>query len=431
MPSHFSFMPRFVLPLVLILLASGQPLLMGEPLKISLVADAALLINADTGAVLYEKNARTQFYPASITKIGTALYALKKRGSNLDDVLTADQESVASVTAEQKVRSNYKLPAYWQEVGGSHIGIKTGEKLSLRDLLYGMMVASGNDAANVISQYVSGSIPTFVAEMNAYLKEIGCKDTCFLNPHGLHHPDHKTTAYDMALMTREAMKNQTFREIVSTVRYTRPKTNKQEPTTLVQTNRLLRSGQYYYSKAIGVKTGSHSKALNTFVGAAQNEGRTLIVVLLHNKERNDNFKDAIALFEAAFKQPKVQRILLRAGSQKYAIKVDGAVKPVQAYLKDNISIEYYPAEEPQVKAMVFWDKLVLPIAKDQKIGELRVVTSEGAVLQSVPVYAQDEVKESWINWFGSYFSMTAPWLKWGGILVGLLVLIGFVLRFKR
>ena len=422
---------RFVFTTLMLALSISHPNLFGEALKISMTADAALLINADTGAVLYEKNAKVQYYPASITKIATALYALKKRGANLDDVVTAEQDSVASVTAEQKVRANYKLPAYWQEVGGSHIGIKVGEKLTLRDLLFGMMVASGNDAANVISQHVSGSIPIFVTEMNAYLKEIGCKDTCFLNPHGLHHPDHKTTAYDMATMTREALENPLFREIVSTVRYTRPKTNKQESTTLVQTNRLLRSGQYYYSKAIGVKTGHHSKALNTFVGAAQQDGRTLIAVILHNKERNDTFKDAIALFEAAFKQPKVQRVLLRAGSQKYALKVDGAVKPVQAYLKDDISIEYYPAEEPQMKALVFWDKLSLPIAKDQKIGELRVTTPEGAILQSVPVYAKDEVKESWINWLGSYFSVTAPWLKWTGILIGILVLIGFMLRFRR
>src|SRR6185437_6437502 len=143
-----------------------------------------------------------------------------------------------------------------------------GEEMPLKEYLYGMMVRSGNDAANVIAEYVSGSIPTFMQELNDYLKQIGCLNTTFCNPHGLHHPDHKTTAFDMALLTREAMKNPVFREIVSTVRHKRPKTNKRPAAVLVQTNRIIKSGtQYYYPKAIGVKTGYHSRAQNTLVAA--------------------------------------------------------------------------------------------------------------------------------------------------------------------
>ena len=190
----------------------------------------------------------------------------------------------------------------------------------MRTLLEGMMVVSGNDAANVIAQGIGPSIPGFMDELNAHLKQIGCTQTRFLNPHGLHDPNHQTTAYDLALMTAEALKNPVFCEIVSKPRFIRPKTNKQEATALLQSNRLLRPGKYYYSKAIGVKTGYHSKAKSTFVAASKWEGRTLIAVLMGYKERGEMFEDAIQLFEKAFNQPRVQRRYLKAGPQTFSLK---------------------------------------------------------------------------------------------------------------
>lgn len=371
--------------------------LQSEPLKVSVAADSALLINADTGAILYEKKAHVSQYPASVTKIATALYALKKKGGNLDEIAIADQESIGSVTEEVKARSNYKIPAYRMVVGGSHIGLKRGEAMSLRDLLYGLLIASGDDAGNVIAHHISGSIPTFMDEVNLYLKEIGCQNTHFLNPHGLHHPDHKTTAHDMAIIARECLKDPIFCEMVSTVRYTRPKTNKQEATTWVSTNRLLRQGQFYYPKAIGVKTGHGSPALNTFVGAARHEGRTLILVLLHTKERSDIFADSIKLFQAAFDQKKVERTLVKAGPQKYALKLDGVGKPIATYVRDPLIVQYYPSEEPQFKAILAWEQLNLPITKDQRVGEIRILDNRGNLLQSVPLLAQEELSLSWMD----------------------------------
>lgn len=409
--------------------------LFSTPLKVSVAADAALLMNADTGAVLYEKNAKTLYYPASITKIATALYALHKKGDHLDDIVIVEQDCVTAITPDQKRRSQYKKPAHWLETDGMHIGIKAGEEIIFKDLLYAMMVASANDAANSIAQYVSGDVPTFIEELNAYLKTIGCKDTRFLNPHGLHHPEHKTTAYDMAIMTKEALKNPVFREIVSTVRYTRPETNKQESSTLVQTNKLLRNGQYHYSKAIGVKTGHHSHALQTFVGAAEHDGRTLIAVLMRGKERNDIFKDTANLFETAFKQSKMRKTLLQAGPQAYTLKLERAEKPIKTYLKENVMLEYYPAEEPQIKAMIFWDKVSLPIAKDQRVGELRILAVDGqVVLKSAAVYSVEEVKGSWLNIFYRFFSFFGHFstlFKWMFAICAVCILSGLSLLFRR
>ncbi|HEV8051275.1 MAG TPA: serine hydrolase, partial [Parachlamydiaceae bacterium] len=264
-----------------LLLILTQPLsAKADKLALSVNAEAAILMNADAGAILYEKNAHNLHYPASTLKIATALYALQKVADKMDVMIAADQDCIGTVKEEAIRKSNYTLPSYLLIPDGSHIGIKRGEILSLRDLFYGMMVASGDDAANVIAKYTSGTIPQFIAEMNSYVKQLGCHSTTFYNPHGLHHPKQQTTAFDLATLTREALKNPVFCEMIGTVRYTRPKTNKQEPSTLVQTNRLLRTGPYYYPKAFGVKTGYYSLAGNNLVAAAKDGDRTLIAVVM-------------------------------------------------------------------------------------------------------------------------------------------------------
>ena len=380
-----------------------------QPLKINTSAESVVLMNADTGVILYEKNAHAPQFPASITKIATASLALKKKGDALNTSVVAEQESIASITPDAKRKANYKNPAYWVEMGSSHIGIKKGEELTFKTLLYGLMLASANDAANVIAQYVSGNIPEFVKEMNVYVESLGCKNTHFCNPHGLHHPDHKTTAYDMALITQDALRNPLLREIVSTVKYTRPKTNKQEATTMVQHNRLLKKGPYNYSKAFGVKTGYTSLSHHTFVGAAQNEGRTLIAVVLNAKESGDTFQDTINLFDAAFKESKVERTLVAQGPQKVTLQVASVTKPIPTYVKNPITVKYYPSEEPKLKAVVTWEKTQLPVNKDDHVGLIQITGADGKVMYSTSLYASEDAETKW---------------DYGALLIGALVLFG-------
>lgn len=376
----------------------------GATLDISIDAESAILINADTGAILYEKNAHAKMFPASITKIATALYTLHVYGDKLDTPITAEHDSVAWVSKEAKKRSNYTLPPHWLEPDATHMGIKKGEILTLGDLIHGMLISSANDASNVIAHYIGGSVPRFMAEVNAYLKELGCQNTNFCNPHGLHHPDHMTTAYDMSLIAREAMKYPMFRDVVKTVRYTRPQTNKQQPTTLIQGNRLLRKGKLYYPKAVGIKTGWTSDAKNTLVAAAEHKGRTLISVQIKVKERENLFKNAKTMFEAAFSQALVQRVLLKSGPQKYVLKHPEASKPVKTYLNKDICVDFYPAEEPQLSCKLHWHKLHPPIAKDQHVADLQIASSHGKSVQSVPLYSVTDVNESWISWAKNIFS---------------------------
>lgn len=360
---------------------------------IELHAEAAILMNAESGKVLFEKNSRDVRYPASITKIATALYTLKMKEGDLDQMIIADQDAIGAISSAAKKRAQYRTPPHWLEIGSSHVGIKSGEQMSLRDLLYGMMLMSGNDAANVIAQYVGGTIPEFVERLNVYLKDLGCCDTHFVNPNGLHHPNHVTTAYDMALITQEAMKHPIFRQIVRTVQYTRPQTNKQAPSPWIQMNKLLRQGPYFYPQAIGVKTGYTSDAKQTLVGAAEKNGRMLISVILGCAKANEKFADSITLFNIAFEESLVQRTFVDASQRIFSCHLPNASHSLSAVLKENIAISYYPSEQPKMKAQLQWHVLTLPILAGQHVGDVQMIdVDRQTVAATYALYALEKVE---------------------------------------
>ncbi len=418
------------LKLILILPLFIFSILESASLDVEVQADSAILINADTGTILFEKNAKKKQYPASLTKIATAIYTLKLRSNKLDKILKAEHDDVAWVSDDEMKRSNYTLPSYWLTPGVTHIGIKKGEELSLGDLLYGLMLASGGDAGNVIARYIGGTIPVFMRDVNVYLKEIGCHDTHLTNPHGLHHPKQLSTAYDMALLTQEALKHPTFREIVKTVRHPRPQTNKQKPSTFIQGNRLMRRGKYYYSKAIGVKTGYHSLAKNNLVAAAKDGNRTLIAVIMKSPGREAVFTDAIKLFKAAFNEKKVKKRVLAAGPQRTALSIKGTMKKLKTYLKEDVIFNYYPAEEPNIKCLLAWDDLSLPVKKDQRVGELAFQDEKGKVIRREPLFAQQEVNYHFLHRL--HQAMKGKLLfKCIGILLAILFVTGLLYELRK
>lgn len=412
-------MKKYIFFLIFVSIFSGGN---AKPLQVTVGAEAAILMNADTGAILFEKQPYDLHYPASTTKIATALYVLHHK-KDLNAMVKASQEALATVTQEAKRKSGYKIPSYWQEPDGTHIGLKKDEELSVLDLLKGLMICSGNDASNVLAEHAEGTVPQFIEKLNPFLKELGCKNTNYTNPHGLHDPQHQTTAYDLAIMTKEALKDPIFREIVSQTRFLRPKTNKQKAVTLLQSNRLLRQGKYYYPKAIGVKTGNHSKAKKTFVGAAKSNDRTLIVVLLKNQDRDMMFKDAIKLFDAAFNQPKVHHVLLKAGPQKFEKLLQKGNRKLQTSLSEDLSLDYYPAEDPKAKCLLYWGVLQLPIQKDQPVAELHLVSADGKMLKKATLLAAEGVGYSWPhNWIKA---MVDHWVL---VVVGVLFLLFILYR---
>jgi len=260
-------------------------------------ARAVIIVDGDNDEVLYDFHAHERMYPASITKIMTSLVvldAVDKGELTLDTLVTASAQAV-------------DLP--WDS---STAGIKAGEQLSVLNLLYCDLLPSGNEACNILSEAVAGTSAQFVALMNAKAQELGMNDTHFANPHGLHDPEHYTTAYDIYLMARAAMANETFRTIVRSPSHTLPATNLQEERTIFSSNGFLSNfyagAGYTYSKAIGIKTGYTGEAGRCLATAAVDElGRTFYCVVLGTEDVVDesgrhyqSFSEAKRLLEWAF-----------------------------------------------------------------------------------------------------------------------------------
>ena len=255
----------------------------GWPQGPQIEAEAAVVMDADTGAFLYSKNMDRKEYPASITKIMTALVAIEN--ADLSCKIKFSEDAV------------YNL-----EEGSSHVGIQVGEVLSMRRALYGLMLESANDVANGIAEKVGGSISGFADMMNAKAAELGCVNTHFTNPHGLQDENHYTCARDMALITQAALKHPTFRKIAGTTTYTCPKTNKvaDERYWYNHNQMIQENAEYYYEGCFGGKTGFTSDALNTLVSYAERDGRTLICVELHVNGKDKAYSESHAMLDYAF-----------------------------------------------------------------------------------------------------------------------------------
>lgn len=235
----------------------------GWPQGDAIESDAAICMDGNTGAVLYGKNIEKQEYPASITKIMTVLLALEN--GNLDDTVTFSENAVYSI-----------------EYGSAHLGLTEGEELTLEQCLYGIMLASANEISNAVAEHIGGSVEKFADMMNQKAEELGCVNTHFVNPNGLHDDNHYTCAYDMALITQAAMKYDKFREIIHTQEYSYPETNLvKEKRYFANHHGMLMDESRAYDGFIGGKTGYTDEAWNTLVSTAERDGMLLISVVLH------------------------------------------------------------------------------------------------------------------------------------------------------
>ncbi len=381
------------------------------PLKVHVDAKAALVMNAKTGAILYEKKGDEMQYPASLTKIATLLYALEKKKGNLDEVISCPSYCLKRIHSNVKVAHDYQDPAYWLEPDGTHFWIRRGEKLSFRNLLYGLMLASGNDAANCIAHHVGGRVDSFVEGMNNYLKQIGCRQTHFCNPHGLHHPKHVSTAHDIALIVKQALQNSLIRTIVASKQHERAKTNMQEKKLFFQHNLLLKEGKFFYSHAIGVKTGYTSKAGYNLAAAATQGERALIAVVLGCKDSKERYRDTIRLFEKAFSELEETRLLFGKDENLFIREVDQARGVLSAALIDDVKIHYFPSEEPEVRIEMHWEAIDLPIQAGTWVGEMHVYDQNQILLEKAPLYAKENVEKKRYLKFLEYLNLGSYWKK--------------------
>lgn len=265
-------------------------------LEASMSSEAVLLLEPTTGKIVYERNGYQKRYPASTTKIMTAILAIEH--CNLNETATASDFAISSIPS-----------------GYATANIQIGETLSVKDLLYVLMLQSANESAVILAEHISGSQEAFADLMNKKAEEIGCKNTHFVNPNGIHNENHYSTAYDLALIAEYCMKNDTFKEIVKTTSYTLPATSAYpaETRTFTNTNNLMiydnrdRPDNYYYQYATGIKTGYTSYAKNCLVSAATKNGMDYICVVLgasifytNAGQISARYVDTISLFNYAF-----------------------------------------------------------------------------------------------------------------------------------
>ena len=339
-------------------------------------AEAAILMDAESGRVLYEKDARSRRLIASTTKLMTALVALEST-PHLDKVITIK-------------------PEYQAE--GSSMYLKVGEELTLGELLYGLLLSSGNDAALAIAGGCAGEVETFVGWMNEWAAELGMEDSHFANPNGLDDPEHYSTAYDMALLAQAALKNETLREMVATRSIT------VAGRSLTNHNKLL----WQYEGCMGMKTGYTEAAGRTLVSCAVRKGQTLICVTL--KDRDDWADHAP---------------LARKGKLFRALPVEGSLLP-QAEVETAADVRYPLGLTERVRAEIVLPKTaVAPVEKGAVAGKLTFLVGEKAVGETYLLYAADvpadrprptlfqRVKDLLRGGEGKKTSLAAFWLKMG------------------
>lgn len=355
----------------------------------SVEGTSAILMDAGSGEILYEKNAREKRDPASVTKIVTCLVVL--------ETMDMDEEVTAAVTFDPST-------------GGVGIKIKKGEVFTVEQLLYALMLSSANDAAEVLAIASGGSIENFCELMNERAKRCGAIDTGFSNPSGLNgegYGSNVTTAYDLALISIEAMKNKEFRKIVSTVEYSIPATNMSGAREFINVNRCISDGEttlenaekptdgksFRYEGCLGIKTGYTRAAGNCFSGWAVKEDTELSAVIMNSSSYTSRFEDVISLWDYGFKNYYTYNVVSAGemvgeveikrgekGSVFVSVNDDLDITLNREYKSKGITTEIIPAEE----------KIKAPVKKGDEVGSIMVYKDEKPVAEA-PVYAVSDV----------------------------------------
>ena len=404
--------------------------------ELDLYCTNAVLIDANYDEILYAKNAYDKAYPASMTKVMTALLTLEaiEAGS-----LTLETMVTVSENAARKDFSNE-----------STANLKAGEQMSVKDLLYCLLLPSANDAAKALAEHLGGSTDNFAQMMNDRAAELGCKGTHFVNPHGLHHPDHYTTAYDMALMFMAAMEHELFLEIIGTASYTAAPTNISGERYFFNTNGLI-SNLYYsghtYDKCIGGKTGSTDEAGRCLVAAAKDGDKLMVSVIMGSgpieqadgRSRQGQFDESKRLLEYGFNN--FRRVTISRPDEpvdKVAVTLsrdadEVMVKPIGSVtltLPSSIS-----EDDIQSEITLFSDSVEAPVAEGQVLGTMRLFHEDQEYgeleLVAVTEVARSELlfkKMLFLNFMEEYGARLAIGIVGAVVLILLLV---FLLRSKR
>ena len=345
-------------------------LALAAPNPPNIVAKSAIVIDAATGKVLYSRNAEERRYPASTTKIMSLIVALEH--SNLDDMVTTSKNASGT--------------------DGSTLWLAEGEKLKMIDLLYGIMLVSGNDATVAVAEHISGSVEKFSRLMTDKAHRIGAKDTNFTNPNGLPDPNHFSTAHDLARITAYGYKNFLFAEIINTKNKVIPWAGKDFDRDLYNENRML----WLYEGGNGVKTGYTDAAGRCLVSGAKRNGIQLITVVLDSDTMWD---DSIALLDFGFNQVKPEAILSQDDILKTIRVANGKSSAVKLIASTNLVVPISGDNKEEFSTVIDSpNKVEAPVVKGQKLGEVRVFY-QNTEIATVDLLASENIDRK------SFFSM--------------------------
>ena len=379
--------------------------------NLNIFSDAAILIDSNSGKTLYEKNSTKKVYPASTTKILTAILAIENI-ENLQEITTVNYSAISVIPS-----------------GYSSAYLSEGEEISLEYVLQAFLIHSANEAGNVLAEHVSGSIEKFVELMNQRLKEIGCKNTHFVNTNGIHDENHYTTAEDMAIIARYCMKNQTFRKIVAMKSCTIPKTNKSDERYYKNTNDLVNpSSEYYLKECIGIKTGYTTPAQNCLISACNKDGLELIAVVL-GSPRIDSGKstrnlDSIELYNYGYKNYASKKIASK-GDTIYNVKVKNGTKETKnldLIIQNDVNTLVSINSENVTYSIKLNDNLSAPIGINTVLGTITYL-SEGIEYTENLVASHDVYKSNFFIFIlGLVFAL---------ILIIIISMINMKMKIKR
>ena len=361
--------------LVLCIVFSSITTSYGAPGNPTLIGQSAILIDATTGKILYEKNSHDQHYPASTTKIMTGILALENL--IMTDLVPIDAETPFTI--------------------GSRIYLLEGEEVKVEDVLYGLFLESANDAAVALAKDISGSVEDFAVLMNEKAVELGALDTNFVNPNGLHDDNHLTTAYDLAMIAKYAMKNPAFRQYVSTYSYTMEATNLQDTRYLYNTNRLLYDTVHdvvvngverpcFYEGVTGIKTGYTGDAGGCLVASAKRGDTELIAVSLASTDMG-RFSDCIAMLDYGFENYKTVGTISSSSDLGTIAVKRGTINQVPVVVSEE-SYGYFTlpieASESLIHMEVeLYDSLKAPFESGQKAGVVKVYAGDELLAEYV------------------------------------------------
>jgi D-alanyl-D-alanine carboxypeptidase (penicillin-binding protein 5/6) len=355
-----------------------------EP-QLEIKAPSAVLMDAGTGTILFEKNPHEKMEPASITKIMTMIItfeALESEKVKLSDTIRVSERA-------------------WK-TGGSQVFLGPGEEQTLETLLKCIVIASANDASMAVAEYIGGSVEGFVKLMNDKTRQLGMKNTNFINPHGLSSPEHYTTAHDIALMSVELVKYPMFFKWSNIwMDYLEHTDKKRDATMLANTNKLLGK----YEGMDGLKTGFHNKAGHCFAGTAKRGDFRLISVVLNAENSSQRFEDSIKLLDYGFGHYNSIKVVEKGMVQKTIQVEKGHISDANVIVPEDVSLLVEKGKEEGISTKIdVPDKLFAPLKKDQVVGTLTIEQNDKTVKKVNMVVSEDIKKASFMEMLKRIFS---------------------------